>query len=223
MWMGTGGVADTTCYTKYYTIHWPLIGRRREGRGEAKPLPLRTSMTDSTDPAASSSSGGRGRARARSPPQTTRQSALGAPPRRQLPASRSVTSRPLPSARACAPRTRLQPKARSSRNGRALRAVGVAHPLAEMSMPPDAGEPRSTGRRGAQPRSASRFAASCPQRSAFCGASIPATAARRTRTASSPAFGAKRSPRRFFPTFTLLQNGVRRHRHMVGGGSGPST
>jgi hypothetical protein len=40
-------------------------------------------MTDSTDPAASSSSGGRGRARARSP-QTTRQSALGAPPRRQL-------------------------------------------------------------------------------------------------------------------------------------------
>ena len=93
MWMGTGGVADTTCYTL-------AVNRQKErrlGRGElAKPLPLRTSMTDSTDPAASSSSGGRGRARARSPPQTTRQSALGAPPRCQLPASRSVTSRPCP-------------------------------------------------------------------------------------------------------------------------------
>ena len=119
-------------------------------------------MTDSTDPAASSSS------RARAQSQTTRQSALGAPPRHQAPCQQKrkyprPCPRRLPRRARAPPRTRLQPKARSSCNGRARRAGGVANPLAEMAMPPEcglAGGPRSHnfGRRGAQPRSASRFA-----------------------------------------------------------------
>lgn len=113
-------------------------------------------------------------------------------------------SRPCPRRARAPPRTRLQPKARRSRNGRALRAGGVAHPLAEMSMPPDAGGPRSTGRRGAHIRS------SAEKRLTVRGI-LPATISFLWCVHTghgSPTYprgiGAKRSPRRFFALFILF-------------------
>lgn len=185
-------------------------------------------MTDSTDPAASSSS------RARAQSQTTRQSALGAPPRHQAPCqqiSRSVSTLGLALGACLGARVRPPAPACSRRLAAAATAARFARAASRIlslkcRCPLNAGLRADPGRTISVAVELSRGAPHGSRRSAFCGASIPATVARRTSAASSP--GAEESLatalHSHFRHNVALSScfSVRRNRHMVGGGSGPS-